>query len=401
MAVVNSEIRFAPQLTAWFTANATKVLQDGEIVYCSDGVNQGKYVIGNNVAQLSTLPFYGGVSSTYTASDGVTLTGSNFTLNNSYFTGEASLAAGNVTLSNSAVIGKVLTGYTSGAGVVAATDTILQAIQKLNGNIGAINVGLTVGTTTITSGTNTRVLYNNNGVVGEYAVTGTGTTAVLSTSPTFTTDITTPLVYGGTGSGGTLTLQSTTNATKGKILFGTSGYDEVNNRLGIGTQSPTEGLHLSGKNILVRGSSGTVLDVGNTFSVFNVVASTGVCSAYNLFVTNGSMTIQTTTPTLVFNNSTVQIRRSTNSLVLDSYDDLIFRNTLTSVETGRVTSTASWVLGNAAIATNATDGFLYITSCAGTPTGVPTTKTGRIPIVADSTNNKLYIYSGGAWVALN
>jgi len=33
------------------------------------------------------------------------------------------------------VIGKVLTGYTSGAGTVASTDTILQAIQKLNGNV--------------------------------------------------------------------------------------------------------------------------------------------------------------------------------------------------------------------------------------------------------------------------
>lgn len=40
------------------------------------------------------------------------------------------------TLSNSAVIGKVLTGYTSGAGTVAATDSIIQAIQKLNGNDG-------------------------------------------------------------------------------------------------------------------------------------------------------------------------------------------------------------------------------------------------------------------------
>lgn len=46
---------------------------------------------------------------------------------------------GAVTLDNAAVIGKVLTGYTSGAGTVASTDTILQAIQKLNGNIAAIN----------------------------------------------------------------------------------------------------------------------------------------------------------------------------------------------------------------------------------------------------------------------
>jgi hypothetical protein len=43
---------------------------------------------------------------------------------------------------NAAVIGSVLTGYTSGAGVVAATDSILQAIQKLNGNIAASVTGV-------------------------------------------------------------------------------------------------------------------------------------------------------------------------------------------------------------------------------------------------------------------
>lgn len=46
--------------------------------------------------------------------------------------------SGAVTLTNSAVIGKVLTGYVSGAGTVSATDTILQAIQKLNGNTSAV-----------------------------------------------------------------------------------------------------------------------------------------------------------------------------------------------------------------------------------------------------------------------
>lgn len=57
------------------------------------------------------------------------------------------------------------------------------------------------------------------------------------------------------------------------------------------------------------------------------------------------------------------------------------------------------VCGNAAIATTATDGFLYIPSCAGPPTGTPTTKTGRVPIVFDTTNNDLYIYDGG-WVSV-
>lgn len=44
----------------------------------------------------------------------------------------AGLIAGDV--ANAPVIAKVLTGYVSGAGTVAATDTILQAFQKLNGN---------------------------------------------------------------------------------------------------------------------------------------------------------------------------------------------------------------------------------------------------------------------------
>ena len=49
--------------------------------------------------------------------------------------GEASIvASGAVTLSNAAVIAKVLTGYTSGAGTISAADSILSAIQKLNGN---------------------------------------------------------------------------------------------------------------------------------------------------------------------------------------------------------------------------------------------------------------------------
>ena len=49
------------------------------------------------------------------------------------------------TVANSAVIAKVLTGYTSGAGTVSATDSILTAFQKLNGNQ-ALNLPLTGGT---------------------------------------------------------------------------------------------------------------------------------------------------------------------------------------------------------------------------------------------------------------
>jgi hypothetical protein len=116
------------------------------------------------------------------------------------------------------------------------------------------------------------------------------------------------------------------------------GASTMTNSYGLFVEAATAGTNATitnnwaiganGGGILVRGFSGTVLDVGNTFSIFNVVASSGVCSAYNLYVTNGAMTIQTVTPTLVFNNSAVQVRRNSNSLFLDTYDDLTVRNTL-------------------------------------------------------------------------
>jgi hypothetical protein len=49
------------------------------------------------------------------------------------------------------------------------------------------------------------------------------------------------------------------------------------------------------------------------------------------------------------------------------------------------------------LTTTATDGFLYVPTCAGTPTGTPVGYGGAAPIVIDSTNNKLYFYSGGQW----
>lgn len=72
-----------------------------------------------------------------------------------------------------------------------------------------------------------------------------------------------------------------------------------------------------------------------------------------------------------------------------------------SMESMRLDSLRNVQIGTGAIATNATNGFFYIPTCAGTPTGTPTTKTGLAPMVVDSANNKLYVYIGGAWQAMN
>ena len=93
--------------------------------------------------------------------------------------------------------------------------------------------GLTVGTTTITSGTNTRVLYNNSGVVGEYLVTGTGSVS-MSASPTFTGTINAAALT----MTGTLQMASSSQINNG----GTTAYLGFNgNNIGLYTQNGTYG----------------------------------------------------------------------------------------------------------------------------------------------------------------
>lgn len=76
--------------------------------------------------------------------------------------------------------------------------------------------------------------------------------------------------------------------------------------------------------------------------------------------------------------------------------DLVFLSSTTSTVMLTLTDKGNIVV-NQAVATNATDGFIYVTGTAGTPTGAPTAYTGRVPIVVDTTNHKLYFYSGGSW----
>ena len=61
---------------------------------------------------------------------------------------------------------------------------------------------------------------------------------------------------GGTGSGDDLTLQSTSHATKGHIIFGSagvSGYDCVNDRLGLNTLSPAARLQIDTGTAAIEG----------------------------------------------------------------------------------------------------------------------------------------------------
>ena len=61
----------------------------------------------------------------------------------------------------------------------------------------------------------------------------------------------------------------------------------------------------------------------------------------------------------------------------------------------RADASGNVIVNTAALATNATSGFLWIPSCAGTPTGAPTAPyTNAAALVWDRTNKKLFVYDG-------
>ncbi len=74
--------------------------------------------------------------------------------------------------------------------------------------------------------------------------------------------------------------------------------------------------------------------------------------------------------------------------------------TLTLVSGGNITSAGNFTLGGGtALATNATLGYVMMTSCAGAPSGVPVGfASGNMPIQYDTVNNKFWVYAAsGAW----
>src|ERR1019366_9354335 len=107
----------------------------------------------------------GGVTGSGTGSFATTV------VTNGNLTGDVTSVGNATTLGNAPVIAKVLTGYVSGAGVISAADSILTAIQKLNGNtvtLSAAVTGALVYQGTWNATTNIPALVNGTGTKGQY-----------------------------------------------------------------------------------------------------------------------------------------------------------------------------------------------------------------------------------------
>jgi hypothetical protein len=185
---------------------------------------------------------------------------------------------------------------------------------------------------------------------------------------------------------GALTLGSVPFAsTSGLIAQNNANFfwDATNHRLGIGTTAPAVALDLPAYN-----TTNSQLRVGS-FEV-QPYALNNIFFADNTYY-NGS--------NLIYRNTGYA------SLIQFFAGGVYFKMApsgtgaavATPVTALSITNLGSVVVAGAALATTATDGFLYIPTCAGPPTGVPTAQTGTAPIVFDSTNNFLYVRVGGTW----
>jgi len=213
---------------------------------------------------------------------------------------------------------------------------------------------------------------------------------------TLTTHVsgTLPVANGGTGltsytANGVLYASGTTTLTTGSALTFNGTVLGVTGSVSIGTTSATYDLSFGGDNNrsiglerrTLAGASGKQLGLVPGGATLGSTDQNGG----NLFLQSGISTGSGSSFVVVY----------THGGGASGTADTVAQERMRVDGLGNVT------VGTGAINTTATDGFLYIPTCAGTPTGVPTAKTGLAPMVVDSTNNKLYVYISGAWRVMN
>lgn len=194
-------------------------------------------------------------------------------------------------------------------------------------------IPLTIGTTTIASGTNTRILYDNSGVLGEYTITGTGTVVAMQTNPTLS---------GITMSDATNIVLNATTGTK----IGTATTQKLAFYNSTPIAQPTGDVITALQN-LGLGASLTIASATN----INTATESTDTTCFPVFVTaSGSQSLPAkTNTTLTYNSNTndlgitklngLTMTASTGTFTLTNAKTLSVTNTLTLSGTDSTTMT--------------------------------------------------------------
>jgi len=250
-------------------------------------------------------------------------------------------------------------------------------------------IPLTVGTTTIASGTNTRILYDNSGVLGEYTLTGSGTVVAMQTAPSFLTSITTPSVLASANDSGALGASGTAFAdlflASGGVINWNAGDVTIThsaNALAFGGASSGYSFDAA---ILPSANDSAAIGAAATSWADLFLASGALINFANgnAIITHSSGIISVTTGELRITSANV----GTNA---DSVPTLSSTSTMTNK-----TLTAPTLGGATSLADGATIKRI-VPTVDGTATG-PTTSAFVSGYTSSAVGDLVYLDSNGKW----
>lgn len=266
------------------------------------------------------------------------------------------------------------------------------------------SVALTLATvnSNVGSFTNASFTVNSKGLITAASsgsapeVPLTFSTGLTRTTNTITSNLSTGIVggqsvIGGTAASENLTLVSTSNATKGFIIFGSSGtsaYDGTKGFLGIGTTTPAALLNLSGNisaaawgvnGINLRTDASTITDTSSSGAVSGVTAVNAIA-----------------TPTLVASSATTYANAATLYIAaapVASTNVTITAGYAFYAASGQAFINGAVIGGGFRTSTSNTNGNFAV---AGTTNGTGTTNTNVAAIVFAGASTVMYrtIFNG-------
>lgn len=185
-------------------------------------------------------------------------------------------------LTLSGITGSTQCLHVNSSGVVSGTSSDCGAVGSL-----------TIGSTTINSGTNGRILYDNSGVIGELATIGSGN-VVLATSPTLVTPaLGTPTALVATNATGTATgltsgitqalksasttvdVSAATAPSTGQFLTATDSTHATWQTVTTG-DSATAAMDITAGQVVAVGKTAVITDAGNSSDTINAFGKTSL-----------------------------------------------------------------------------------------------------------------------------
>jgi hypothetical protein len=363
--VTANQIRTFATGAAGFTVGTTAITggTSGKVLYDNAGVLGELSVTGSGNVVLATSP---------------TLTTPTLGVASATTINKVTLTAPGTGSTLTIADGKTLTA--SNTLTFTGTDSTSFAFPSTSDTVACLGTAQTFSKTqTITPAANTNAL-----AVSSYSLTGANAQSLLDLAGTWNTS----------GTPTALKLNITNTASNASSLLfdfqvgGSSRLKLDNGASGILTLNGPSSGDVSTRVLVQSNSSGDAL------AGFKLLNNTGNVAVEAISYASGSSSTW-------FGQSAAN---GTFWLSYGSSNVALGMGTLTSIpyifgtnntERMRISGAGSVVVSAAALATNATDGFLYIPTCAGTPTGTPTSFSGRLPIIYDTANNKLYVYNGG------